>query len=182
MVSHIHQCRDCQESRHYYEQVWSACIYEGVIRHCIHEFKYKGNLKLIKTLVNIMIDFANIHIPVQDFDIISSVPIHPRKMHLREFNQSAILSHRLSLRFKIPLNNNLLKRTRNTLPQNQLSRRQREKNIAGAFILQDKKTLNKKILLIDDIYTTGITANECAKTLKTGGAKTVSVFTLARGY
>lgn len=129
-----------------------------------------------------MIDFARDYIPMQKFDLVSAVPIHPSKLKIREFNQSAMLSQNIGRFFKIPVNNNILKRTRATLPQSELSRRKREQNVKGAFSLNYKKIKDKTILLVDDIYTTGLTINECAKVLKQNNSGNVMVFTLARGY
>lgn len=174
-------CRECRQDRHYYEQVWSACVYEGVIRQCLKEIKYRSNPRLLPHLSEIMINFAIAHIPIRDFQVVTSVPIHVRKQFSRGFNQSQILGKKLAAFFHLPWQP-LLARQRLTLPQNQLSRRQREQNVKNVFAAKSKNMRGKKILLIDDIFTTGSTVNECSRVLKQAGAAQVSVFTLSRGY
>lgn len=174
-------CRDCRQDKFYYDRVWSACIYEGVIRQCLKEIKYRANPRLLRQLAEIMINFAGTRIPLRDFQVITSVPIHPRKQFSRGFNQSQILGKQLASFYRIPWQP-LLVRVRSTLPQNQLSRRQREQNVKDVFAVKNKNIRGKKILLIDDIFTTGATVNECSRVLKQAGAAQVCVFALSRGY
>jgi len=109
------------------------------------------------------------------------VPLHKKRLRLRGFNQALLLAHGVSLRFRIPLNYDNLVRTRYTRPQVELSGRERAENVRGAFdLIRSAEVCEKKILLIDDVFTTGATMNECAKVLKDAGARSVTVLTLAR--
>jgi ComF family protein len=115
------------------------------------------------------------------FELILSVPLHPRRLRQRGFNQSLLLARRVSRTHSIPLDFTALRRTRHTEPQTQLSGSERQKNIRGAFEVRRPELIAEKhILLIDDVFTTGSTVQECAKVLLRADAKQVDVLTLAR--
>jgi ComF family protein len=114
-------------------------------------------------------------------DIAIPVPLHKKRLRLRGFNQALLLAHGISEQFMIPLNYDNLIRIRYTRPQVELSGRDRAENVRGAFnLLRPAEVCEKRILLIDDVFTTGATMNECAKVLKDAGAASVTVLTLAR--
>ena len=115
-------------------------------------------------------------------DCIIPVPLHPRRLRQRGFNQASLLARRLGSALKIPVNYGSLKRYRWTEPQTGLSRRQRAANVKGAFSLKAaERVRGKGILLLDDVLTTGETVNQCVRVLKKdGGAKEVVVLTVAR--
>jgi ComF family protein len=114
------------------------------------------------------------------FDLLIPVPLHPQRLRERGFNQALLLARELSLRTGIPCRKRVLEKRKPTLPQVNLSGRERERGVKGAFHLAEGKEVREKvILLIDDVYTTGTTANECSKVLMAGGAKRVDVLTLA---
>ena len=114
-------------------------------------------------------------------DVVMPVPLHTKRLRHRGFNQALLLAHGVSERFAMPLNYDNLVRTRYTRPQVELSGRERAENVRGAFnLIRPQDVIDKKILLIDDVYTTGATMNECAKVLKDAGAGSVTVLTLAR--
>jgi ComF family protein len=116
-----------------------------------------------------------------DIDVVMPVPLHPQRLRQRGFNQALLLAHGMSIRFGITLDPNNLIRVRPTRPQVELSGQERIKNVAGAFGIRSPEIiLNKHVLLIDDVYTTGATMNECAGVLKKAGADQVTVCTLAR--
>lgn len=109
------------------------------------------------------------------------VPLHPQRLREREFNQSAIIASVISSRFDIAMLTNVLLRQRYTKPQVELGFRERKENVEGAFILQNKEAvMGRNIILVDDVFTTGSTVNECAKVLKKNGAEKVYVITIAR--
>lgn len=117
------------------------------------------------------------------------VPLHERKLRIRGFNPSFLLVRNWARIFEmlnghlpvIPVEKDILARKKWTAPQTGLGRKERLQNIKNAFAVKDTSKINgKKILLVDDVYTTGATANECAKVLLKGGSKQVDVLTLAR--
>jgi ComF family protein len=110
------------------------------------------------------------------------VPLHPVKQREREFNQAGRLATHLSKAAEIPLNNNLLHRVMPTATQTLLTREQRAANMRGAFASDGDAGLDgERIVLVDDVFTTGATTDACAKVLKTAGAGEVCVWTVARG-
>jgi ComF family protein len=116
---------------------------------------------------------------LEQCDIIVPVPLHWRRLGKRRFNQAAILAHELSKRCNVPVSTKLLTRTRHTPPQGHLSRMARQKNLQGAFEATED-CIDKSIMLIDDVLTTGATLLNCTNKLLRAGAKEVHVLTVAR--
>jgi ComF family protein len=113
------------------------------------------------------------------FDLVIPVPLHPQRLRERGFNQALLLAEDVGRRLGIPCRKGILQKRKPTAPQVSLSGTERERGVRGAFVLGREGEVEKKgILLIDDVYTTGATVNECAKVLLQGGAKRVDVFTL----
>jgi ComF family protein len=121
-------------------------------------------------------------IPSQiDGDLLVPVPLHPTRLRAREFNQSLLLADQLGRHLKRPVSATVLVRVLATDPQTTLSRQERLRNLRQAFAVRNAEALaGRRVLLIDDVFTTGTTLNECAKTLRKGGALSVSALTLAR--
>jgi ComF family protein len=116
-----------------------------------------------------------------DADVLMPVPLHPNRLRHREFNQSLLLADRIGLTLQRPLSYRNLVRTLDTDPQVTLPRSARLRNLRKAFALrQPSEVAGKRVLLIDDVFTTGTTVNECAKVLLDAGARQVSVLALAR--
>jgi ComF family protein len=116
-----------------------------------------------------------------DADLIIPVPLHPRRLRWRGFNQSLLLAKQVSRKYDVPMDPFVLYRKRETAPQTQLAENERRKNVRGAFATDPEKSLKgKSLLLIDDVYTSGATVNECSRVLLHDGAKDVYVLTLAR--
>ena len=174
-------CETCATKSYYFDASYSVCIYEGVIRECIHGFKYNAKFALEGLFKNLLIGFAEKYIDISRFDYIVPVPLHTAKYRERTFNQSAVLADHLSKRFKMPLLKNNLIRRRPGMPQVTLSKNKRLEDIRGSFKIKNGFLLkNKSVLLIDDVFTTGATVNECSKVLKGAGASSIEVLTLAR--
>lgn len=165
-----------------FDRAYCATTYNDVSKKCICLLKYGGKTRLAKPLADTISDFAQKHIRAEEVDLVVPVPLHPAKLRERQFNQSELLAAYLAKRMDRPLAANGVKRIKYTLPQTDLKREERFKNMRGAFLV--KKThpfSDKRILLIDDVFTTGATLNECAKALKSAGAGKVTALTLARG-
>ncbi|UCB56831.1 MAG: ComF family protein [Candidatus Omnitrophota bacterium] len=179
--NHAFICKDCQASGYFFKKAHSACIYEGVIKECIHLFKYNSKLSLSGPLAELMIDFAGRFLDMRKVDLILPVPLYSAKERRRQFNQAGILSESLAKAFSKQAHNKTLIKIKATQPQINLSRTERLKNIKGAFKVKNKNVpKNKNVLLVDDVLTTGATVNECAKALHKAGANRIEVFTLAR--
>jgi ComF family protein len=114
-------------------------------------------------------------------DILMPVPLHPQRLQEREYNQSLLLAHGLSQHLQIPLQLSCLLRVRATAPQTSLSKKERLTNLHRAFAIDDvSRVKGQRILLIDDVFTTGTTLHECAKTLRKAGSGAIYGLTLAR--
>lgn len=176
-------CGECREKKRHFTKAIAVGIYEGTLSEAIHILKYQKRQAMAKYL-NVMITDVLLQ-RLFDSDIIIPVPLHKKRLNERGFNQSLLIAHHLSNRLSIPLCMDGLQRTRCTRPQIELSRDERLKNVRGAFaVLAGLKPTHRikgmKIILVDDVYTTGATVNECAKVLKKAGASEVVVFTIAR--
>lgn len=157
------------------EKVFICCEPSQLLRNIIHEFKYHSNEVLADYLCFLF------KIRIQGLSILQDctavpVPLHQRRFNERGFNQSLLLAQG----FILPCND-VLKRIRFTKPQAQLNRKERLKNVTGAFEIRTGCKAPKKILLIDDVCTTGSTLKECAAILRKNGAKEIYALTLTHG-
>lgn len=176
-----HLCGNCLKNKPYFSCARAVFSYETIILEVIHQFKYGNNISVGARLASLMADFSFPDVEFTDYSLIMPVPLHIKRLRERGFNQSLILARALAKKWLIPLDFSLLKRHKSTLTQTGLHKTERKQNIKGAFEVSDKnKIAGKNVLLIDDVYTTGATINECAKTLIKAGAQNVTVLTLAR--
>ena len=176
-----HLCGNCLERKPYFSLARAVASYETLILDTIHQFKYGRNISTGTALASFMAEFCFPDFDFTDYSLILPVPLHIRRLRERGFNQALILAKAIGKKYSIPVNFSLLKRRKFTLTQTGLDKKEREKNIRGAFAVTDNaKTEGKNIILIDDVYTTGATINQCAKTLIKAGAGKVAVLTLAR--
>lgn len=174
-------CKKCRTTPYYFKRAFSVCVYAGIVKQCIHLFKYKRKLALSKFLCRLLIDFTRSFIAIEKIDLIIPVPLHPRKLRQRQFNQAEILAQALSRAFNKRLKHNALVKIKDTPAQIDLPQAARIKNARGCFRVKNLPAVkDKNILLIDDVLTTAATVNECAKVLRQAGAKKIEVLTLAR--
>jgi len=148
----------------------------NLVKELIRQFKYDPFVKeLAKPLAELIIThFQLIDKEVWKDKILIPIPLHKKKLRKRGFNQAEEIAKELANRLEIPLLLNCLKKAKTTSPQAELSKKEREENIKGVFWIKNEHLIkNKKILLVDDIYTTGATMEEAAKILKKAGAKEV---------
>jgi competence protein ComFC len=173
-------CPDCKTGEFYYERAFSCFEYSGMGKKLIHKLKYEGKIQLTPVIAGLMAErLENERLAI---DAIVPVPIHEKKLMARGFNQSYIIARELGERLRKPVAD-CLERKSETKEQYNLSRNQRVLNISGAFSVKLSYNIGKymNILLVDDIYTTGSTVNECSKVLKRAGADKVFVITAATG-
>lgn len=183
-LSTIRYCQECNHRRFYFNRAWSILIYDGLAKDAINMFKFKKRLSFTYFFLALMEEFIH-HNPeiINEISGILCVPLHPLKKRERGFNQSELLAKGLADRFNLRNLCGTLIRTRYTSPQTELNRTNRIKNVKDAFVIKRGYEHIKKssLLLIDDVFTSGATVNECAKVLKSEGAKTINILTLARG-
>lgn len=176
-----HLCGNCMENKTYFSCARAVVSYETIILDAIHQFKYGNNISVGARLASFMADFSFPDVDFTGYSLIIPVPLHIKRLRQRGFNQSLILARALAKKWQIPVNFSLLKRHKFTETQTGLHKAERNKNIKGAFEVGDKKIIaGKNVILVDDVYTTGATINECARILTKAGAKKVAVLTLAR--
>ncbi len=175
-----HLCGDCLTGKYYFYRARSVALYEGWLRDFLHRFKYHGKLGLGKALSRILAD----HYPGElgDVDLIVAVPLHVSKLRTREFNQSVVMAVELAKHVRVPFNACALRRVKDTKPQYEMGNEtERRKNVLGAFVVENKKGVRgKSILLLDDVFTTGSTLNECTRVLLKAGVVKVQALTLMR--
>jgi ComF family protein len=174
-------CGDCQLNPPPFEANRAIGYYQGILREIIHLFKYQGKVGLGKYLADLMNQAYPQKWPRESFDVIIPVPLHIKKLSEREFDQALILAKGISQLQGIPLIYGNLVRKRWTESQATLDKKGRWSNVKGAFSLRNPEAIKgQKILLVDDVYTTGATIKECAAVLKEAKAKEIYVYTLAR--
>lgn len=176
-----HLCGDCLTRKRYFSKARAAGYYDGVLRKATHLLKYKLKNHLALSLGHIIVQQVPYLLNAMTYHSIIPVPLHPARLRRRGFNQALFLARSVSKEYKIALDGYTLTRNRWTKPQVGLSERDRKDNVRGAFlILKRDKVMDRNILLVDDVYTSGNTVEECSKTLIKAGANRVDVLTLAR--
>lgn len=175
-------CGDCFTEPPF-DEIRSACLYEGVVAELIVRFKYSRALYLLTPLGEILLEGYLRHFGNESFHLVIPVPLHRERLRERGYNQSALLAGFLAKRRGFLVNPRAVVRKRNTIPQVKLSGRERRNNLKGAFAVPQREVnliRGRSILLIDDVVTTGTTLVEVAKVLKQAGADRVCGLTVAR--
>ena len=177
------ECGNCRELELHFSSARSAVAAGGLVLEIIHRYKYQRALWFEPFLADLLIREAVPVLRETPWDWIVPVPLHPAKQREREFNQAERLARRLAKATKIPLNARLLKRVEPTLTQTRLTRHERAANVRRAFALRPggPELKGAKIVLLDDVFTTGATTSACARVLRMAGAAEVCVWTVARG-
>lgn len=176
------ECTNCREMELHFRSARSAVSAKGLVLEVIHRYKYKRALWFEPFLADLLLREALPELRREKWDWIVPVPLHPAKKRQREFNQAERLGALLSAAAGIPMNPALLKRVAATATQTKLTRQERAENMRNAFALNVAGKLDgQRIVLFDDVFTTGATTNACARVLRGAGAGEICVWTLARG-
>lgn len=172
-------CGRCGGSRRWFVKGRYGFYYEGKLREAIHAFKFNGKKEAGRQLVRIVED--KVRGLSGDFDCIVPVPVSGRRLRERGFNQSFIIAGQIAGITGKDLCYRALVKRGDTKDQYTLSRKERRKNVKGAFFVRDTASVKgRRVLLVDDLFTTGYTAGEAARTLKAAGSSDVVLFALAR--
>jgi competence protein ComFC len=165
----------------FFDRAYHCCFYDGIIKTLIQRYKYHKKAFLKDIFISLMHrEFQKAGLQ-QGIDTIIPVPMHIQDEKRRGFNQSMLLAKGVSEKTGIACQDILLKRKK-TRAQAGLKKSERSVNIKNAFVINGRQKISgKRLLIIDDVFTTGATINECAKTLKTHGADSVLALTLAKG-
>ena len=176
------ECANCRDERLYFHSARAAVRLSGLVQDVIHRYKYNHAAWFEPFLLDLLLRQAAPDIEREQYHFIVPIPLHWRRRQLRSFNQAEALGCGLSRLTGIPLEKRLLRRVKSTDTQTRLTRAQRAANVQNAFAWKAPFRLSgEKILLLDDVMTTGATANACAKVLMRNGAGRVDVWTVARG-
>lgn len=175
-------CGACRTRKIFFDRAVTTAYYETVLKEAIHQFKFNHKTGLGKHLAQLMIDHLSEELAISQYHAILPVPLHKIRQRRRGYNQSAILARHIARHYQIPLIVNNLVRIRYTDSQALLKgQKARQANVKNAFRVTHPTSLcDKHVILIDDVLTTGATVNECSKTLKEAGVKSILVFTLSR--
>jgi ComF family protein len=173
-----HLCHGCRAKPPLFDQALAIGHFEGPLREAIHQYKYRPCRALGRPLGQWMADKIRL---IADIDMVIPIPLHRTRLKQRGFNQALLLADCVSKCHHLPLSYDNLLRVRPTRPQVELCEAERIKNVAGAFALcQPSLLVDKSLLLVDDVFTTGATMHECASVLKGAGARRVTALTLSR--
>ena len=175
-----HLCSQCISTKVYYNRAISLFVYNKPVSSLIAGLKYSRNTAGLETFTKLLKKSNHVS-ELDEPDYIIPVPLHPEKLRQRGFNQALLLAASFFSGEKKKIKRRILIKTRQTLSQTGLSGSERRKNLKNAFCIREpSRVVGKKILLVDDVYTTGTTVNECARTIMSAGAVNVDVLTLAR--
>jgi len=181
-VDHHYTCFACVGKRPAYNGARSAARYRGTLRRVLRDFKYNKASHLRADLAVLLHACARTHYATMPFDGVIGVPLYPRRERERTYNQAALLAGALAAKLRLPCPGHFLRRLRPTATQTRLSATERRANVRGAFGTRgDAWIKGRRILLVDDVMTTGATVDECSAALKAAGAAGVCVVTVARG-
>ncbi len=173
-------CGNCLTNPPQYDKARSLFAYASPIDQHLLALKFRGQLTGLSSLqqLSLSVDF------LQDFsipDYIIPVPLHRKRLQERGFNQALLLARTLCYPWQDKIHPDILRRSYPTVPQATLNGKERRHNLRGAFLVHTpQKVTGKKILLVDDVFTTGSTVNECSRVLRQTKAKSIEVLTLAR--
>jgi ComF family protein len=176
-----HPCEECMSARPLYDMLRAPFLYEGALMEAIHQFKYGQKMHLGRSLGRLTAQFAGEWLGAESSLMMMPVPLHPRRLRKRGFNQSLVLARHAARRIHAGLDYLSLRRVRHTEPQTGLGKEERSRNMRKAFALARPGAVEgRHVVLVDDVATTGSTLNECARVLKRAGCKSVRCLVLAR--
>ena len=171
---------DFRDRKYFIEHLY-IFLYQGIIRRIILKYKFQEESYLYKTFVNFLLKNENFFENIEKYDTIVPVPISRKRLKSRGYNQSELIAKEIAYNSNLILETGCLYKVKNIVEQSKLNKEERLKNIQGVYELVNKEKLyKKKILLVDDIFTTGSTVNECAKVLRNASPRKIGVFTLAK--
>ena len=173
-------CPACERRGHSFSRVRRAALFEGVVQDLIHLMKYQGKRSIARHLGAILADNLRDDSTVGQIDLLIPVPLHPSRERERGYNQSALIARAVGGGLGLPVGERLLQRVRNTRTQTQLNALDRAVNVAGAFRVRNPESVvGRSLALIDDVMTTGATADACASALIAAGASEIALFVIA---
>ena len=176
------ECSNCRDMDLHFRFARSAVVADGVALEVIHRYKYQRALWFEPFLADLLLRATRPKLQREDWDVIVPVPLHPARRREREFNQAERIAARFGEALGLPANAQAIRRLEPTHTQTQLTREQRAANVRKAFALPGGNRLKDvRVIVLDDVLTTGATTSACARVLRQAGAADVCVWTVARG-
>jgi ComF family protein len=176
-----HSCSSCAMDHPPFAAARAPFMYDGPVKQMIHHFKYERKIALRRPLALLVARHLEHFAAEAAPNLVIPVPLHPKRLRQRGYNQAVLLGETVARQWRLPFCRTNLRRIRWTEPQIELPATERLRNVKGAFAVADPSRLRgKRVLLIDDVYTTGATVMECSRTLRRAGAIDVFVATVAR--
>jgi ComF family protein len=180
-----HTCGRCITDPPAFGMARAAAIYDAAapadqpLKSILQRYKYNRDVALAAPLAKLM--ERECPFKLTDYDVIVPVPLHLSRLRWRGFNQASLLARRIVTGTRVPVDVFSLERARETQPQVDLDEKERRRNVAAAFRVSRRERIRqRRVLLVDDVYTTGSTVNECSRVLRDAGASAVDVLVLAR--
>ena len=177
----IYKIEDYRETTSFFDEHLYLFQYDGEIRDAILNYKFNDQPYLYRTFLEFIKNSEKICIQIKKYDIIMPIPISKKRMKQRGYNQSTLIAKGIAKMLNIEYKEKALVKIKDNKPQSELGQNERTYNVKGAYRLKNEKMIkHKKLLLVDDIFTTGSTANECARIVKEFFAYKVGIFTIAK--
>jgi len=175
-----HHCGVCLRKSWYFRQARAAVHYQPPVSEAVRQFKYRASMQGLASFA-VLVQQYLAEQPLEKPDLIVPVPLHTKRLRQRGFNQALVLCRKIFPLDRKKIDPHVLARHHWVRPQTGLSGKERRRNVRNAFrVCQPEKIKDKKVLLVDDVFTTGATVNECARILCKSQASAVDVFTFAR--
>jgi ComF family protein len=171
-------CAACRDEPPVFDYARAAAQYRGPLREALHAFKFRGKRALARPLGDLVLERCA-GLLAADVAALIPVPLAADRERLRGFNQATLLAERVGAALRVPVRPRWLRRARATAPQSDLSAVERRENVRGAFGASPA-VAGLHVVVVDDVFTTGATAGECARALRAEGARRVGVLTVAR--
>jgi len=180
-IQEDHVCEECIKRKPYFDSAAAPYLYDGAIMDAVHQFKYGGKSHIARVLGPLLAAFGRERLRDLRGIQVMPVPLHPRRLRERGYNQSLLLARHVAPGLGASLDFLSLRRTRDTRVQTGLKKNERRRNVRRAFEVTDRNAVKgKTILLVDDVATTGSTLNECARVLRKAGCNEIHCLVLAR--
>ena len=176
-------CRDCERKKHSFEKGFAVFVYDDVMQQAVGDYKYRNRKELAAFFAAELAVYFQKHMAALNVEALVPVPIHATRKRYRGYNQTEVLCRILSEKLGIPVWD-CMERRKKTAPQKELDAAERLRNLESAIRLKQEAVQQRiphTVVLVDDIYTTGSTAEACARVLLRGGSRKVYIFSLCIG-
>ena len=177
----LYKIEDYRQTTSFFDEHIYLFQYDGEIRDAILNYKFNDHPYLYRTFLEFIKNNEKICAQIKKYDIIMPIPISKKRLKKRGYNQSAIIAKNIAKMFNIDYKDNVLVKIKDNKPQSELGQNERPYNVKGVYKFKNEQMIkHKKFLLVDDIFTTGSTANECARIVKDILTYEVGIFTIAK--